>query len=135
TATARARPAGSAPTPRRPARPDPRPGRHTQRRERGGARKVSSASSWGPAARAECGAADAVENAVDERPRGRRRELLRDLDGLVDHDGIRRVLFVEKLVEREAKEVAVHRRHAPEAPVLGALGEPRIQLVAPRERA
>ena len=67
-------------------------------------------------------------------PGRRRRELLRDLDGLVDDDGVRRVVLEEELVEREPEEVAVHRGHPPEPPVLRALGELRVQLVAARER-
>src|SRR5262249_3895720 len=74
------------------------------------------------------GAPDAVEDSVHERARGGRRELLRDLDGFVDDDRVRRVVLVEELVEREPEKVSVHGRHAPEPPMLGALGELRIQL-------
>src|SRR5258705_11905068 len=52
-----------------------------------------------------------VEDAVDELRRFVVAELLGDLDGLVDHDQLRRLAFVQKLVDRQTDDVAVDDGH------------------------
>src|ERR1035437_1099029 len=84
----------------------------------------------GGGARVERSAPDPVEDAVHEWARGGRRELLRDLDRLVDHDGMRRFGLEEKLVEPQAKEVSVDGGHPSEAPVLRLLQKLRVELLA-----
>src|SRR5919106_2367630 len=73
-------------------------------------------------------AQDAVQHAVDEPARLRCPELLGDLDRLVD-GGLRRHLGLpEQLVHRHAQDVAIDHGHAVEVPVLGVLGQERVDL-------
>src|SRR5579862_1188715 len=62
--------------------------------------------------------ADVVQDAVHERTRVLRRELLRDVDRFFDRDQRRDVVPVQELEGRQAQDVAVDRRHALELPVL-----------------
>jgi hypothetical protein len=74
--------------------------------------------------------ADAVEDAVDERPRVRGRVALAELDRLVDHDLRRHVRAVLELVDRHAQDVAVDRGHALDVPVAGHRREARVGRLA-----
>src|SRR5207253_3878619 len=65
--------------------------------------------------------ADAVEDAVDEAARLLGTELLCDLERLVDRHLGRHVGRPQELVDALPENVAVHDRHAVEAPVLGEL--------------
>ena len=69
---------------------------------------------------------DRVEHAVHEGGRGLVAEAARQLDRFVeDHRG-RRIAVLE-LVDGESHDVAVHRRHAREPPVLRVLRDPRVE--------
>src|SRR5216684_1704702 len=59
-----------------------------------------------------------VEDAVDELRRLVVPELLGDLDGLVDHDELRRAALVQKFVDRHPDDVAIDDGHTREAPVV-----------------
>src|SRR4051812_710184 len=68
------------------------------------------------------------EEAVDEGRRLVRRQRVRELDRLVDRDGVRYVVVVEQLPRRQPEQRAIDARHAVERP---ALRVGRQQLVDP----
>src|ERR1700754_1707917 len=61
--------------------------------------------------------------------------LFGDLDGLIDDHQLRRVVLVEKFVDRHADDVAVHGGHAGEPPVLGLVLDHLVDLAHVRDRA
>src|SRR5262245_20699329 len=69
---------------------------------------------------------DGVQDAVDELSGLLAPEALGDLDGLVDDHGGRGLGLVEELVDGDTEDVAVHRRHSLEAPVLRRLPDEAV---------
>src|SRR5207237_2602610 len=77
---------------------------------------------------------DGVENSVDELCGLVRGKATSDFEGLVYRDGARRG-FVQEFIDSETQHVAIHQRHARNAPVLGARPNSLIDLLQIRECA
>src|SRR5260370_17504229 len=71
-----------------------------------------------------------VKQPVDEAPRLLGAELLGELDGLVHYHQLRSLALVKHLVDRQAQDVAVDRRHALQPPVVGLAADHRVDLLA-----
>src|SRR5947208_6517699 len=60
-----------------------------------------------------------IENAVDELRGFLTAEAPRDLDGFVNHNGLRSLLIVKKLLSSQPQQIAIDGRHSVQPPVFG----------------
>src|SRR3954453_7316678 len=77
----------------------------------------------------------AVQQAVHEAARLLGAELLGQLDGFVEHHELGGVPLVEHLEDGQAQDVAVHRRHALQPPVVGLAADQVVDPLAVVHRA
>src|SRR5467141_2137831 len=118
---------GDAPRPGLPAAPSRQPASRSYSRGRPGCRRAGSLSS--------CRRGDTTQDAVDESPGLVARKCFGQLDRFVDRGFGRHLAIDRDLIDRDAKDDAVHLRHLVELPVLGGLAEDRVELLLVRQHS